>query len=200
MAIPRADTLIKKAREGEKLNHVDRRFCVAYLMATAPDESNVSLAALFAVSEKMIRNDKLFIREEKAKFIKEDDIALVIADVALNFDRQIRDLEAGKRVCGVQKNGKGTRTYLEFCKSIFKLELDKVDALQNLGYYPRNLGTLTKQTFEYKASVSVMEGGAPASKLVAQRADKDGTLDAEFCDSLDTTELKMLPAPSSLAS
>ncbi len=199
MAIPHADKLIKKAQDGTKLNHVERRHCVSYLMATAPDESNVSLAHLFQVSEKMIRNDKLFVREERAKLVKEDDIALVIADIAMSFDRQIRDLETGKRVCGAQKNGKGTRTYLEFCKNIFKLELDKVAALQNLGYYPKNLGNMSITKYEYTSSVSVMDSGAPAAKLVAQRADDDGTLDAEFSD-VETTEFKMLPAPSTLPS
>jgi hypothetical protein len=190
MAIPLADKLVAKAKQGVKLNHVERRHCVAYLMATEPDQSNVALGVLFQVSEKMIRNDKLCVREERAQLIKEDDIALVIADIALNFDRQIRDIEKSK-----QKAGPGSRTYLEHCKSIFKMELEKVTALQGLGFYPKNLGTLTTNKFEYSASVTVM-GEETQTKLAATDEDRNaGALDAEFSD-VEITPLKLIDPPT----
>jgi len=189
MAIPKAEKLIALAQTGERLVAKDRLHVVRYMMATRPDETNQSIADLCQVSERMIRKDKDAIRREKAQLIREDDIANVIADIAMNFDRQIKDLEASKK----SKECKpGTRTYLEHCKTIFTLELNKVAALQNLGYYPKSLGTLTTQKFEFTASVGIMEGEGTKPAAVTARADSDEALEAEFTDVL---EPRLLEAP-----
>ncbi len=147
--LPVADKLILQAQQGEKLSSKDRRHCISYLLATSPESTNVAMANLFQVSEGQIRHDRKTIREERAKLIKEDDIGLVIADIALNFDRQVRDIEKSKRDAKT-----GSMSYLQHCKAIFQLELEKVKVLQDLGYYPKNLGNMTVDKFEYKAIVS----------------------------------------------
>jgi NACalpha-BTF3-like transcription factor len=146
--IPHAEKLIEKAQKGEKLTTAERRHCVAFLMATErPTNSN--MGNLFKVSERQIRLDKEHIRKERAKEITEEDISLVISDIAMVFETQIRDIERSKKKCKM-----GGRAYLEHCKTIFKSQLEKVKALQDLGYYPKNLGQMTVEKYEYKAIVS----------------------------------------------
>lgn len=169
--------IIERAKNGERIGTAERRRAVAYIMGAMPELTNNEIAAIFEMSEGQIRADKKTIREEKAKLIKEDDIGLVIADIALNFDRQIKDLEKSKQKCAT-----GTRTFLEHCKSIFTLELMKVKALQDLGYYPKNLGNLSIEKFEYKAIVS-KDGGVdtrPVHLVIADTKAEQDIMDAEF--------------------
>lgn len=179
MAIPVAENLLASLGKGEKLNTNDRRHCVAYLMATAP-VSNVELARMFDVSEGTIRADKKIIREERAKSIKQDDIALVIADINLCLEKQMADIEASKRRCK-----QGTRSYLDHCKAIFSMQVSAVQALQNLGFYPKNLGNMTVERFDWKATVA--KDGA-----VSTVAAPEGIQEADF----EVIEPVALPPPS----
>lgn len=142
------EKLIERALNGEKLSSRERRHCLAHQMVHSPDETNVSLAKLYGVSEALIRRDKQTIRQEKAAMIKKDDVGLVIADIAFTFESQISDLEKAKKKAVV-----GSRTYLDYCKAIFDLQIKKVETLQNLGFYPKNLGNLTVQQYAFKAYV-----------------------------------------------
>ena len=183
-----ADKLVTRAREGERLSFQDRRYALQHLMQTEPGTTNASLGELFQVSERQIRLDKKFFREQRAQLVKEEDISLVIADIALNFERQIADLETHKRRAAAGK-GAGSRTYLEYCKAIFNMELQRIKALQDLGYYPKNLGTMTENKFVFSASVSVMGDGDKPEQRIRPASDLD-TLDAEF------TDVPLLEAPS----
>jgi predicted transcriptional regulator len=149
VAIPVAQKLLETAQSGErKLTTSERRHVVAYLMATQPDVTNVELAETFGVTERTLRMDKQHIREEKARFIKEDDIGLVIADIALDFERQVRDIERSKA-----KAKLGSDTFLKHCTSAMELRLKMVKSLQDIGYLPKNLGNMTVESYEYKAVV-----------------------------------------------
>jgi hypothetical protein len=181
--IPHAEKLIEKAQKGEKLNTAERRHCVAFMMTTQR-ETNANMGSLFKVSERQIRLDKEHIRKERAKEITEEDISLVISDIAMVFETQIRDIEASKRRCK-----RGSRSYLEHCKTIFKAQLDKVKALQDLGYYPKNLGQMTVQKYEYAAIVS--KDGSVETRPT------NLALDAEIIEG-EVEELKALPAPEPL--
>lgn len=143
------EKLLERAQSGEKLSSRERRHCIAHLMVHAPDETNISLAKIFCVSESLIRRDKQLVRQEKAAMIKKDDVGLVLADIAFTFECQIKDLEIAKK-----KANPGSRTYLDYCKAIFDLQIKKVEALQKLGFYPLNLGNLTVQQFSFQAFVS----------------------------------------------
>lgn len=174
MAIPYADKLIERAQKGERLTAKDRRHCVGYLMGTRPEMTNVEIGELFQVSEGLIRADKKRIRHERARLIKEEDVGLVIADIAIECDRQIRDLEASKMKCA-----KGTRPFVEHCKAIVDTRLKSVKALQELGYYPKSLGNLTVERFEYRAVVG--KDGSVDTRPVDLRFDgDDDVIDVEF--------------------
>lgn len=168
--IPHAEKLIERAQKGERLNAKDRRHAVAYLIATRPEITACAMGDLFYVSEGMIRVDKRIIKQEKAKLLQKEDVALVIVDIADCFDRQVKDLEASKRKCKL-----GSATYLAHCKEIFNLRLKMVTALQELGYYPKNLGSMTIDKYEYRATVG-------ADNSVTTRAVNLDVRDGEFED------------------
>jgi hypothetical protein len=188
MLRPQAEQLIDRARAGERLTTAERRHCISYLTVTHPDMTKVAMGDLFGVGEAMIRQDFKKIREEKAKLIKEDDIGLVIADIALTFERQVIDIERSKRECKL-----GSRAYLEHCRAIARMQVDRVELLQNLGFYPKNLGNMTIDKFEYKAIVTE-DGSVDTRRVdmvveVEQGEDREAAIEAEFED------MKQLPAP-----
>jgi hypothetical protein len=176
--LPQAEQLLDKAAHGERLTTKERRHCISYNTVKFPEISNVSMASTFQVSERQIRLDKKFIREERAKLIKEDDIGLVIADIHQSFELQVNDIEKGKKSCKV-----GSRDYLEYCKAIFNLRLQTVKALQELGYYPKNLGSMTVDKYIYTAEVakdgSVTSGRGPGLQTVQPEPE---VLEAEFVE------------------
>lgn len=174
MALTEAEKIVQRATAGEQITAKERRHVVGYWMGTAPDMTNQQIADAFRVTEGQIRLDKKNIREEKARLLKEDDIGLIIADIVLTFERQVRDIESSKTKCD-----KGTRSYLEHCKSIFTLQKDMVKALQDLGYYPKNLGNLTIEKYDYKAIVT-KDGNVDTRRI--EMTEPRAIQDAEFVD------------------
>jgi len=156
-------------------------------MATGQMESSEELGALFQVSGRLIRADKKYIREEKARTIKDDDIGLVIADIAMTLERQMRDLERSKAKCTL-----GSVAYLRHCTAIHEVQLKTVSALQDLGYYPKNLGLMTVEKWDYKATVS--RDGSIQTRPVDFTVDAapDQIMDAEY---EEVGVMKALPAP-----
>jgi hypothetical protein len=153
MATPKALMLLDEARGGRRLTSKERRHVIVYLNATEPDLNNTQLAELFGVSERTIRTDYQTFRKEKAKFIRDDDVGLIIADIAMDYERQVRDIEKSKL-----KARLGTLTYLRHCTDALNLRMQMVKALQDLGYYPKNLGNMTVQNWNFKAIVNKDDG------------------------------------------
>lgn len=191
MAVEQAQKIIDRAKGGERICSVERRHAVGFLMATEPEMTHQAIGDIFGVTEAQIRLDKKKVREFKAGLLKEDDIGLVIADIAINFDRQVRDLERSKKKCE-----EGTRTYAEHCKLIFHLELEKVKALQDLGYYPKNLGQISTVRFDFRANVS--KDSSVDTRPVHLDTDKVQIQEAEFDDIPPANQLALL-APSAPA-
>jgi hypothetical protein len=138
------------------------------------------MAEVFKVSERMIRLDKKYLREEKAKLIKEDDPGLVVADIVLSYENQVADIEKSKGKCKI-----GSRDYLEHCKAIFNMRREMVKALQELGYYPKNLGNMTVEKFVYKSIVNPKD-----NSVLTRPLNKDEVIDVEFISPLG------LPSPT----
>lgn len=154
------EKLLERAQSGEQLNSRERRHCLTHLLINNPEMSFAALSRLFRVSDTQIRKDHTKIRLEKSKLIQGDDVGLVLADVAFTFETQIRDLEIAKK-----KANPGSATYLKYCQTIFDLHLSKIKALQELGYYPKNLGNLVVERYEFRADVS--KDGVVRSEAVA---------------------------------
>jgi hypothetical protein len=171
--IPVTQKLLDEAST-RKLSAKERRQCVVYLKTTNPDVTNVSMAELFQVTERTIRQDLQAFRREKARFIKEDDVGLIIADIALDYERQIRDIERGKAKATV-----GSKTFLDYCTAAMELRLKCVKALQDLGYYPKNLGNMTIKKFDFKAIVNKMDGSVTTVRA-EKLSDQEDVIDAEF--------------------
>ncbi len=187
VALANAEKLIARAQTGEKLPRRERLHCIGYIMATMPTLTNREIGEIFGITERAVRQDKQKVKEERASQIKEEDIALVIADIAMTYDVQIRDIERSKQKCKM-----GGKDYLTHCKTIFDMQRLKVEALQNLGYYPKNLGNMTVEKFEYKAIVNSDSSVVTARKIdvidttpksIESPIHRDlDVLDAEFSD------------------
>lgn len=183
--MPHAQQLLEKAQAGETLSTKDRRHVVSFVMSTHPETTNVEMAKWFKITERAVRMDKKYIREEMAQSIKEEDVGLVIADIALNYDLQIRRIEKGLLKCV-----EGTRTHLEYIKTLWAFQIEKVTALQRLGYYPQSLGNMVIDKFEYKATVALDGSVESHRKKLTPKNKKDlEILEAEFTDIPVNTEL-----------
>jgi hypothetical protein len=177
VAIPVTQRLLDEART-RKLTVKERRQCVVYLKTTDPETTNVYLAELFQVTERTIRQDLQKFRKDKARFIKEDDVGLIIADIALDYERQVNDIEKSKA-----KAKPGTGVYLQHCTSAMELRLKMVKALQDLGYYPKNLGNMTIKKFDFTAVVEPISG-----QVTTVQSGDVPILEAEFTDQLALPE------------
>ncbi len=184
MALALAQRLIATAESGErKLTASERRHCVQFLAATQPELTNDQLAEMFKVSNRQIRFDREWLREAKARYLKEEisrDITLVIADIAMDYEQQVRDIEKSKAKCPL-----GSKEYLSHCNSIFDMRLKMVKSFQDIGMLPKNLGSMAVSRFDYKAEIG-RDGSVIVKQSNGQVYDRDKAareaLDAEFTD------------------
>lgn len=158
-----AEEIISLAKTGSKLTTDQRRHAVGYLMATQQELTNMQMAELFDVSDRTIRDDKGVIRKQAAELVSQEDIGMVIADIRLTYEQFRQKLAAS-----LKKATAGTATYLNHLKLEMEMQLRVVEALQSLGWYPKNLGELTKKSWSFSAIVT-----------------KDGTVDTRSVDQLD---------------
>lgn len=143
-------TLLDEAKDKRrKLTTEERRRVIAFLLSSQPDLSNVEMGTWFQVTEGCIRKDRSTIRKQMANDVKEDDIGMVIADLVWSAKRQIADLETSKA-----KANKGSMAFVQHCKAVIEIQQNTVKSLQTLGFYPKNLGNLSIDKFEYAAIVS----------------------------------------------
>jgi hypothetical protein len=145
-----AEKLLKAAQSGQELSTEDRRHVMAWIIGTDNQYSNEELAEIFKVAERTVTNDRRYVREMIAKNIKEQDVGLILADIQLSIERNIRDIEKSKA-----KSKLGTKTYLDHCNASVKMQIDCMKAFQDLGLYPKNLGTLHTEKFEFSAVVGM---------------------------------------------
>lgn len=154
LALPIAEDILKKAQAGQEVSAKERRHAIAFLMAMEPENAGTTdLSRLFKVSDRQIRLDKTEIREERSKLISEEDIGLVIADIRISYENASRELYRQ-----AQKAKAGSQVRLNYITAQHKMLLQTVQALSNLGYYPKNLGTQTVNKYEYIATVDMKTG------------------------------------------
>lgn len=154
MSLPIAEDIITKAQAGEEITAKERRHAIAFIMAMQPENAGTTeLSRLFKVSDRQIRSDKVEIREERSKMISEEDIGLIIADIRMSYESASRELYRQ-----AQKAKPGSQVRLNYIQAQHAMLLRTVDALSNLGYYPKNLGTQTVNKYEYIATVDMKTG------------------------------------------
>jgi hypothetical protein len=200
MALPATKKLLELAKK-EKLEHRDRRQCIAFLRATQPDLSNTELAEMFQVSERMIRFDIKAIQTLLAKEYAALDPTVIVADILIMRDRQIANIEKS-----LKKATLGTGTYLEHCLALDRLMRESTATLQTLGVLPKELGRQIEERYEFRAIVHrnntietrrldaiLVDSALTADKeqelLKADNDREREILEAEFVD------VKPLPAP-----
>lgn len=164
----KAQELIDQAREGKILTAKERRHCIDYILSIGsgndPDDANKKgkhatpltiqeMAELFGVSTRQITLDKRIVREQRAKEVGEEDISLVLADIDYTFSSEIAALQRAKK-----KAKAGSSTYLQYVKAITELTSQRIKLLQDLGYYPKNIGNLTVAEYDFTAQIDSMTG------------------------------------------
>lgn len=147
-----AEIWLQDAIEGKELTTEQRRHVVAWIMATG-SYTNAEMAQLFKVNERTITTDRTKIRELMADSIKEEDIGLILSDLRMTFEEAIRRTQKA-----IKKAKPGTRTYLDYVNNIPKLQTEYTKVMQDLGYFPKSLGTLQVDKFEFKANVGLQVG------------------------------------------
>lgn len=182
MAVIPAENLIKLAQKGERLNSADRRYVISYLLLTKPEVGPSEMAELFQVSQRQIFKDRTLLKTQRASSLKEEDPALVLADIIMCFDRQTQDMEASKAKCKL-----GTPNYLKHCQTIFDTQLKKVTAMQSLGYYPKNLGNLVTESYTWKAEITAdsVVNTRPVSMKFDKTNQKETAVEAEYIEVTD---------------
>lgn len=177
MSVHKCQEFLDRVASGEVLKMLERRLAIQYLLATQPGITTYELSSIFHVTEKTILSDKQSLRQDKAKYLKgemQNDISLVIADIALDFERQVSDLEKSKKSSEL-----GKRAYVDHCNAIFNMRLQMIRTFQDIGYLPKNLGAMTVEKFEYKAIVH--KDGTVATLSTAEISSRKA-LEAEFED------------------
>ena len=166
MVLLRAQELLNRANNGELLTQKERRHCIDYILSNSSsplqedDENkkllpitNQEMADLFQVSVRQITKDKAFVRKKRASELSNEDVTLVLADLSYTFDEQ---LAKAKRALSMTKPG--TELYLKYVKTITDIAVQRVKILQDLGYYPKSLGNLTVDSFDFTANIDPMTG------------------------------------------
>lgn len=152
IVLTKTEELYEKAKAGDKLETDQRRDVIAFLMATEPSMTNSDMARLFKLSEGMIRKDKDIVRKNLAEDISKEDVGLVIGDIRRTYERFIADIQkvlADKNLCPP-----GTKVYLDYHKALVDYQLKIVEALQSLGHYPKNIGTMQQNKFVFVSKVA----------------------------------------------
>lgn len=111
--------------------------------------SNQDMAQLFQVSVRVIYSDITKIRRAKVKEVETEDIAFLVGDLKMAFEKTLRDLEFSQR-----KAVPGTKTYLDHCKAIFDLRERLIHLYQDIGLIPKDLNKTTYNTYNLIANVA----------------------------------------------
>lgn len=171
MSLFQAQKLLSAQEKGTELTTEERRHCVAFLIATE-GQTNEELAERFGVHPRTITNDRKAIREDVATELKSEDIALVIADIRMAFEQTMRNIDMSAKVAK-----KGTQVYLNHQSARFKLQMDYIKGMQDLGIYPKELGTMHVEEFKFEA---ILGKNNQVETRAVNMFDKPTAVNAEF--------------------
>lgn len=143
-ATPVAEQYLVRAEAGEKLSADERRHAITYLLAKGDEGySNVEFGRMFGVDEKTIRKDLVLIKTAQVEDVRETtDVKLVIADLCAARDRALIEFEKmKKRLRDTKKDN--TPLYARLIQMPIEIHLKVTQALQDMGWVPKTLGTMT---------------------------------------------------------
>lgn len=132
-----------------KNKSADRRIAITTSLLT-DSKSNAEFAEELQVSERTITRDRTAIRRDIAETIRSEDVGLVLADIRIAFDKNMRDIGESKK-----QAHPGTKTYLDHATAEFRMVQDYVSALMDLGVFPKNLGVVHTEKYEFSATVGL---------------------------------------------
>lgn len=157
---PLVDQLWEEAKSGSrKLTATERRRVLVYLdevgeqNASNKPYSNVELAKLFKVGEKVIRDDKTRLLREIGKALTPEAQIMVVAAHMRDIDNLI---SRGQRGLAANESGTlGERFYLE---TLLKLLKEKRETYENVGVIRKELGTINVAEEHWVAEARVDTG------------------------------------------
>ena len=132
-----------------KNKSADRRIAITTSLLT-DSKSNAEFAEELQVSERTITRDRTAIRRDIAETIRSEDVGLVLADIRIAFDKNMRDIGESKK-----QAHPGTKTYLDHATAEFRMMQDYVAALMDLGVFPKNLGIVHTEKYAFSATVGL---------------------------------------------
>lgn len=149
------DYLWEEAKAGNrKLTPTERRRVLVYLDEIGETRhSNVALAKLFHVTERILRLDK-------TRLLREFGATLTPAAQVEVLARHLRDMEhliaVGQR--GLQANDAGSLGERFYLETLMKLMKERRETYENTGILRKELGTLNVAEEHWVATVDVLDG------------------------------------------
>ncbi len=143
------EKLFELAESGQVLTSKERRHCIMWVRMAHPELDNNDIANIFRVGVRTIYADLYRIRRSKTVEVKKEDIQFLVGDLKMSLERTLRDVEFSKRVAQ-----KGSKTYLDHCKTAFELHIRYLQMLQDVGIVPKDLGTLTQNHWVLHSTVT----------------------------------------------
>jgi hypothetical protein len=184
--LPTAQKLIEELKIKKKVITPDeRRHCVGYLMATQPQMSVSEMSELFSVGDRTIRDDRKKIRMKMADEIRDEDPALLMADIQCDLRRQLRDIENSKT-----KSRLGSKEFLAHCVAIMNMRVQSAKLLQDLGFLPKNIGSMITEDYIWETIVN--HDGSLETKRI-HRATEKKTLKLPMSTGAEKKEVDISP-------
>jgi len=165
-----AKELWARAQNGEKVTTQQRRHVLEWLQVMGDtSRTNVDLAKIFGVTERMIRVDRKKVREDAVKALADNkDINFVIADIFQDFEKQRADLERNKK-----QAREGSPTFNQACKMIFDMRVQMLKLLQDFGWLPKNVAGAHAPSYVHIAVVNTHDGTVVTETVQDQNRAKE---------------------------
>jgi DNA binding protein with HTH domain len=144
-----AQQFLDKAAAGEPLTANERRHALLYVQGQNPQVTQRELAAMFGVSESLIRKDIQKIKGDMQDQAKSTYMDTVVQDLIHEQHNVYEAISASLR-----EAKKGSKTYLDHLTARHKVRLDTIRILQDIGALPKSLGEVSVKKEVFKAEVA----------------------------------------------
>jgi hypothetical protein len=169
----RAHDIIERARVGQEVSAEERRHAIVFVKGQNPEINHRQLAAMFGVSESMIRKDMSKINQDLSEDLKSTFMDTVVGELINEQHNLYQALQKSLKAAPI-----GTNTYVAHCQALFKIRKDTIEVLQNIGALPKTLGEVSVKKEVFQAQV--LPG---TSQMVTRPLDLfDGFEDGEGLD------------------
>jgi transposase-like protein len=152
------DDYIRRCTRGEKLEQTERRAAVAMMLTLEPDIANTEIARRLNCDPGTVRNDIRAMKKANAEDVRADtDIKVIVADMLEARNQALRN--NAKTLKALERLGKEhSREYMAATREMLAIHMRVTKALSDLGWLPKNLGTVQVKRQVYRAIVQDRTG------------------------------------------